>query len=77
MHTDNRKMKPEELALRKKYEDLLKFGNEHPDTYQQTLTKLRQLILMEGFPKQTKVRPPPYFSLVSSHGARGIASSPL
>jgi hypothetical protein len=48
-------MKAEEEELRKKYADLIKFGNEHPDSFQQTLAKLRTLTLLEGLPKQSSV----------------------
>eukprot|EP00727_Mastigamoeba_balamuthi_P007865 m51a1_g37 hypothetical protein (322) ;mRNA; f:140139-141897 len=43
-----------EAALRKKYEDLLKFGQSHPDLYHQNLNKLRRLILLEGLPPQSQ-----------------------
>lgn len=44
-------------ALRKKYLDLIEYGNTHPQEAQQNLHKLRQLILLEGLPPESEVLP--------------------
>jgi hypothetical protein len=42
-------------ALRKKYYELIDYGNANPKEYQQNLNRLRQLILLEGIPPETEV----------------------
>jgi len=41
-------------GLRKKYYDLIEYGNTHPQECQQNLHKLRQLILLEGLPAESE-----------------------
>lgn len=41
--------------LRKRYYDLIEFGNSHPSECIDNLQKLRQLILLEGLPPETEV----------------------
>jgi cell cycle arrest protein BUB2 len=40
--------------LRKKYEDLILFGNTHPEHVKENLYKLRKLILLEGLPSESE-----------------------
>ncbi|GAM25021.1 hypothetical protein SAMD00019534_081960, partial [Acytostelium subglobosum LB1] len=40
--------------LRKKYLDLIEYGNQHPQTTQQNLYQLRKTILLEGLPDDTE-----------------------
>eukprot|EP01132_Coremiostelium_polycephalum_P002374 gene2374-2936_t len=40
-------------TLRKKYLDLIEYGNEHPKTVQQNLYQLRKHILLDGLPPET------------------------
>jgi len=40
--------------LRKKYEDLVQFGNAHPESVKENLYKLRKLILLEGLPSESE-----------------------
>lgn len=42
-------------SLRKKYYEIIEYGNAHPKECQQNLNKLRQLILLEGLPPETDV----------------------
>jgi cell cycle arrest protein BUB2 len=41
-------------SLRRKYYDLIEYGNTHPQETQQNLQKLRQLILLEGLPPESE-----------------------
>lgn len=45
-------------SLRKKYYEIIDYGNSHPQECQQNLSRLRQLILLEGLPPETDVCPP-------------------
>jgi len=44
----------EDLELRKKYEDLILYGNAHPENIKDNLYKLRKLILLEGLPCESE-----------------------
>ena len=41
--------------LRKKYEDIIAFGADHPTEIPKQLQELRKLILLEGMPPETDV----------------------
>ncbi|KYQ93037.1 RabGAP/TBC domain-containing protein [Tieghemostelium lacteum] len=41
-------------SIRKKYNELLKYGNEHPQTVQQNLEQLRKRILLDGLPPESE-----------------------
>jgi len=45
-------MKTKDLELRKKYTDLINYGNAHPDKLKENLHRLRCLILLEGLPPE-------------------------
>jgi len=44
----------EDLELRQKYEDLIQYGNAHPEHVKDNLYKLRKLILLEGLPAESE-----------------------
>lgn len=40
--------------MRQKYEEMIEYGNQHPESLDQNLLLLRKLILLEGLPNETE-----------------------
>lgn len=51
-----KKMATTPVELRKKYEDVIAYGADHPSEIPKKLHELRKLILLEGMPPETDVR---------------------
>jgi len=43
-----------DLELRKKYEELIQYGNAHPEQLKDNIYKLKKLILLEGLPAESE-----------------------
>jgi len=59
-------------SLRKKYYEIIEYGNAHPQECQQNLNKLRQLILLEGLPPETEQEVENRLGDNSECGLRGL-----